>query len=128
MGRRMKHREDMEQCALMQWARITRHNGGVIADWLIAIPNGGKRNAGEAARMKKQGVKAGVSDLFLALPAKRFHGLWIEMKAPETNTSPAGKLTQAQLDWLDRMASAGYAAKLCFGWQAAKDTITEYLQ
>ena len=96
----MKHREDMEQFALMQWARITRHNGGVIADWLIAIPNGGKRNAGEAARMKKQGVKAGVSDLFLALPAKRFHGLWIEMKAPETNTSPAGKLTQAQLVWV----------------------------
>lgn len=124
----MKHREDIEQCALMQWARITRHNGGVIADWLIAIPNGGKRNASEAARMKKQGVKAGVSDLFLALPAKQFHGLWIEMKAPKTNTSPAGKPTQVQLDWLDRMAAAGYAAQLCFGWQAAKDAITWYLQ
>ena len=118
----------MEQCALMQWARITRHNGGMIADWLIAIPNGGKRNASEAARMKKQGVKAGVSDLFLALPSKQFHGLWIEMKAPKTNASPAGKPTQVQLDWLDRMAAAGYAAQLCFGWQAAKDAITEYLQ
>lgn len=128
MGWRMKHREDMEQCALMQWARITRHNGGMIADWLIAIPNGGKRNASEAARMKKQGVKAGVSDLFLALPSKQFHGLWIEMKAPKTNASPAGKPTQVQLDWLDRMAAAGYAAQLCFGWQAAKDAITEYLQ
>lgn len=124
----MKHREDMEQCALTQWARITRHNGGMIADWLIAIPNGGKRNASEAARMKKQGVKAGVSDLFLALPSKQFHGLWIEMKAPKTNASPAGKPTQVQLDWLDRMAAAGYAAQLCFGWQAAKDAITEYLQ
>lgn len=124
----MKHREDMEQCALMQWARITRHNGGVIADWLIAIPNGGKRNASEAARMKKQGVKAGVSDLFLALPSKQFHGLWIEMKAPKTNTSPAGKPTQVQLDWLYRMAAAGYAAQLCFGWHSAKDVITEYLQ
>ena len=123
----MRHREDDEQKNLMQWARVARFRGILVADYLIAIPNGGKRNVKEAGRLKAQGVKAGVSDLFLALPANGFCGLWVELKAPRTATSKAGKPSQAQLDWLDRMAQVGYAAQLCYGWEAAKQTIQEYL-
>ena len=35
------------------------------AQLLFHVPNGGKRNAAEAAHLKRQGVKAGVPDLFL---------------------------------------------------------------
>jgi hypothetical protein len=124
----MRHREDDEQKALMQWARVTRQRGILVADFLIAIPNGGKRNVKEAARLKAQGVKSGVSDLFLALPANGFCGLWIELKAPKTATAPAGKPTQAQIDWLDSMATVGYCAQLCYGWTAAKESILDYLR
>lgn len=123
----VRHIEDDHQKALMQWARNAKLQGILVADYLIAIPNGGNRNVKEAARLKAQGVKAGVSDLFLALPANGFSGLWIELKAPRTATSKAGKPSQAQLDWLDRMAQVGYAAQLCYGWEAAKQTIQEYL-
>lgn len=123
----MRHREDDEQKALMQWARFARLRGVLVSDHLVAIPNGGKRNVREAARLKAQGVKSGVSDLFLALPAKGFCGLWIELKAPKTPTSAAGRPSQAQLDWLDRMAMVGYAAQLCYGWQSAKESIESYL-
>lgn len=127
MGEALRHIEDDHQKALMQWAKVTRLRGIIVADFLIAIPNGGKRNFNEAARMKGQGVKAGVSDLFLALPANGACGLWIELKAPATKTTKAGKPTPLQVEWLERMSQVGYAARLCFGWIAAKETIQEYL-
>ena len=51
-----------------------------FADLLIAIPNGGKRNAIVAAKMKAEGVVAGVPDLFFAHPSGEWHGLFLEMK------------------------------------------------
>ena len=77
--------------------------------------------------MKAEGMKAGVSDLFFSFPCNGMHGLWIEMKAPKTATSKAGKPTQAQLDWLHRKASQGYAAELCYGWEAARSAILAYI-
>jgi hypothetical protein len=113
----------------MQWAAVERMpNGDRVSDYLIHPPNGGKRNAAEAARLKAQGVKAGVSDLFLAWPAHGLHGLWVELKAPAEHGKPAGKPTQAQLDWLDRMAAVGYSAQLCYGWRGAAETISAYLR
>ena len=37
------------------------------------------------------GVKAGVSDLFLAYPNPNFHGLWIELKSEKGKKSPEQK-------------------------------------
>lgn len=47
---------------------------------LFAIPNGGQRNKVVAGKLKAEGVRSGVADLFLALPAGDCHGLYIEMK------------------------------------------------
>lgn len=57
----------------------------------------------------------------------RLTTLWIELKAPATKTTKAGKPTPLQVEWLERMSQVGYAARLCFGWIAAKETIQEYL-
>ena len=119
----MKHREDDEQKALIQWARAYKND----AEKIIAIPNGGKRNPREAARLKAQGVTAGVPDLFLPVMCGGFGGLWIELKAPKTATSPAGKPTAAQLAKLQQLSEDGYCTALCYGWVAARDTIVGYL-
>lgn len=113
--------EEREQIALMTWARITRLRGILVSDFLIAIPNGGHRHKLTAYKLQQQGVKPGVSDLFLALPANGFCGLWIELKAGK------GKPTALQVEWLTAMSQVGYAARLCVGWVAAKETIEEYL-
>ena len=123
----MKTLEEDHQIALMTWAKLHQCLDGKVADWLIAIPNGGHRHKKTAARLKAAGVKAGVSDLFLALPLGGFAGLWIELKAPKSATAPAGTPTQSQIDWLDRMAKAGYLATVCVGWESARDTIVGYL-
>jgi len=52
----------------------------------FAVPNGGKRNPREAARLKSQGVLAGVSDILLFWPG----GMGaIELKAG--NRKPSGQ-------------------------------------
>ena len=48
---------------------------------MFHIPNGGSRNKLEASNLKKQGVKAGVPDLFLPVGRGSYHGLFIELKS-----------------------------------------------
>ncbi len=125
----MNHPEHQHQVALIGWARRVQLApasdvipGSKVADYLLAIPNGGKRSsAREGARLKAEGVKPGVSDLLLPLRRGGFGGLWLEMKAP------GGKPTAAQKAWLERMAAAGYFAVWCDDWERAAHIITAYL-
>jgi hypothetical protein len=90
--------------------------------YLIAIPNGGKRNIVTAQKLKAEGVLPGVSDLFLALPIGQYFGLWLEMKKRKN-----GKLSKSQKDWIDLMRSVGYAADVAYGADHAMEIINEYL-
>lgn len=118
----------MHQRALFTWALRAVHGGIRVSDYLIAIPNGGLRNKRVAGQLKAQGVKAGVSDIFLPVPKSSMHGLWIELKRPKSPQATAGTVSQEQIDWLDRMGGQGYAAVVCYGWTAAMDTIIAYLE
>lgn len=120
---KMKHAEDAEQEAVFEWANWAKWNGEKISQYLFAIPNGGKRNVREAARMKKQGVKAGVSDMFLPIPKKGFSGLWIELKAKNGN-----KPSEKQIIWINRMLSVGYQAQVCYGAGETIRAIENYLE
>ncbi len=134
--KRKSNLEDQHQKALIKWARLRRLNtllpnvetGATLGDYLFHIPNGGKRGKIEAANFKAMGTKAGVSDLFLPIPLHDKAGLWIELKAPYTDTKQKNYPTKEQREWLKRMEKAGYAAALCYGWQEAKEQIENYLQ
>lgn len=56
--------ESQEQIALFQWANLAV---GTMPDlcMLYHIPNGGLRTKATAARLKKEGVKAGYPDIGL---------------------------------------------------------------
>lgn len=111
--------EAEEQSALFAWAKYHR----VCKDYLFAIPNGGSRHPIEARNLKRQGVKAGVSDIFLAYPNKGYHGLWIELKRFRNPS----RLTKDQQIWLMRMRKVGYVAVHVAGWEIAKGVIEYYL-
>lgn len=90
---------------------------------LIAIPNGGARHIAVARKLKAEGVRAGASDLFLALPVPHGPaGLWIEMKAPKGVVSPAQK------DFMDLMQWAGFRAIVCYSAEEAITEIKNYLK
>jgi hypothetical protein len=55
---------------------------------LFAVPNGGRRDKRTAAKLKAEGVVAGVSDLILLLPNKSYGALLIELKTPKGRQSP----------------------------------------
>ena len=110
--------EDAESMALMQWCRTQP----MVRDAIYHIGNGGRRLIREATRLKKMGVRAGVSDYSLPIPRGQYHGLWIELK------SGKGRATAEQLAWIDLMRKHGHRAEVCTGWIAAKDLITEYMR
>lgn len=117
----MTAREDAEQATLMSWAAMQKGKYPEL-ELLFHIPNGGRRNAAEAARFKAEGVKAGVPDLFLPVARNGLHGLWIEMKRRE-----GGRVSEHQSEWIERLRVQGYAVEVCYGWQEASKVLTEYL-
>ena len=120
--RKVNHQaETEEQAALIAWADKTVIDGICIGDYLIHIPNEGKRGPKAARDAKRLGLRKGVLDLFLALPRGGYAGLWIEMK------SCNGKPTTEQIKWIDRMIKAGFFAEVCQGFRNAKDSIESYL-
>lgn len=64
-------------------------------DWLninyFAIPNGGARHLMIAKKLKAEGVKRGVADLFIYQASKEYHGLFIEVKTAKGTQSPYQK-------------------------------------
>lgn len=124
----MQHIEHQHQVALIEWAHRVKlppaadvQPGATIGWYLLSIPMGGKRNPREAARLRAEGAKAGVSDLLLPLRRGPFAGLWVEMKAP------GNKPTELQAAWMARMQFAGYRAEWRDDWRKAAQLITDYL-
>lgn len=112
--------EHAHQVALFAWA------ASMFATYwelrlLFAIPNGGLRDKITAAKLKAEGVKAGVSDLFFPVPRGKWHGLFIEMK------KPGEKATPQQVQFITDMQKLGYAACVCVGWEVARDVLLAYL-
>lgn len=116
----MKSTESQEQQVLFQWAAIAEAQHPELK-LLHHIPNGGKRNIVTATRLKKEGVKAGVPDVFLPVARGCFHGLYIEMKALK------GKTSDNQEEWLQALEQQGYEVNVCYGWEQAKGVIERYL-
>lgn len=120
--RKVNHQaETEEQAALITWADKTVIDGICIGDYLIHIPNEGKRGPKAARDAKRLGLRKGVPDLFLALPRGGYAGLWIEMKAR------GGQSTVEQFLWLKKLDNVGYVATTCFSFSQAKDTVVKYL-
>lgn len=96
---------------------------GISEQLLFAIPNGGQRNVIVAARLKAEGVRAGVPDLFLAVPAFGYNGLFIELKKPK-----GGRVSDSQSEFISELAERGYCVTVCHGFMEAKKTIENYLE
>ncbi|SEJ57549.1 VRR-NUC domain-containing protein [Pseudomonas linyingensis] len=113
--------EGNEQAALFNWMRL-RHP----LAWRLAyhVPNGGHRHKAVAAKLKAQGVKAGVPDITLALPRGGHHGLYIEFKATPPHDA---EVAVSQKEWIGALVEQGYKAVICRGMKEAMAVIDDYL-
>ena len=112
--------EALEQSMLFQWCELQKAKYPMLS-LLFAIPNGGSRHRLEAINLKKQGLKPGVPDIFLPYPNKKYHGLFIELKYGKN------KASDKQKAWINELNHQGYYAKVCTGFEEAKNTILEYI-
>jgi hypothetical protein len=113
--------ESAHQKGLFAWLAIQPDPRLKLA---FAIPNGGKRDKITAARMKAEGAKAGVWDIFLPVAvAEGYHGLFIEMKKPGETTSKEQDDFQVNL-----MEYGNYAFAVCYSWEEARDALINYIK
>ena len=86
----------------IQAAIVTGLRRAALPDVVVAaVPNGGSRKGGfiEGARMKREGVTAGVLDLLILGPGGKVR--FMEVKTPK------GRLSPAQKDFMQIMDRAG---------------------
>ena len=86
----------------------------------LRIEVGGQRTKKTQGILKAEGVKAGTSDIFVAVPRGAFGGLWLEVKADK------GRLSDNQKTFQNEMGD-DYRCVTGYGLRECKDLITQYL-
>lgn len=91
----MTHAEHKIQASIVDWFAYAypQYRGGLF----FAVPNGGHRDIQTAARLKAEGVTAGVSDLILLIARRGWHALCVEVKTAVGRQSPSQKAWEAQV-------------------------------
>lgn len=115
------HHADHEhhlQVACVQWFRMQypKH-------LIYAIPNGGQRNAIVAAKLKAEGVTAGIPDLHIPTARNGYHSLYIEMK-----NGKKGRLSEHQKKTIQWLQDAGHKVAVCRNIQEFINEVNNYLQ
>lgn len=105
--------ETAEQEAVVEYCDLMRIP-------VVHIPNEGKRSASYGAQLKRAGMRKGFPDLFIPVPRKGYHGLFIEMKFGKNKT------TAEQDKWLALLNSQGYLAVVCRGFEEAVTALKKY--
>lgn len=114
--------EAQEQMAVIDWWRFACKKYGVPEVALLHIANEGSGSVVRGRMQKRQGVRAGVADLFLSVPRGSFSGLWIEMK------KQGGRVRPEQREFLSQMQQLGYDCAVCHGADAAREKIHAYMK
>ncbi len=86
----------------------------------IHIANEGKRSHVNGSLLRRMGLRAGVSDIFMPRGNARFSGLWIELKAGKNKPTPS------QLEFINEMITEGYHACVCYSAEEAILTIKTF--
>ena len=89
--------------------------------FLVAIPNGGRRDAKTGALMKKEGAIAGAPDLILFDPYGKKLPLLIEMKLPK------GVQSESQVAFQRCYEDAGYTYTICRDFATFEKIVENYL-
>lgn len=119
--KKRNNEESRMQQAVIKWWALKCREFGVPECLLFAIPNGARRDKVVGAILKKEGVRAGVPDLFLAVPRGPRCGLFIEIKTEN------GIVSDAQFDFIQTLRDQRYAAVVCHSFGSVVVAIESHL-
>lgn len=129
--------EHGHQAAFFCWINLVGRRICPTLELAFAIPNGGQRGDGTkqgakiaGGRLKAEGVKSGVPDIFFPQPHGNYSGLFIEMKRPKDKAKrmAAGRLADDQDEFNEKLRLQGYAVAVCFGYLEAVEAIVQYMR
>lgn len=121
-GQAMMLSEADEQKLVINWFSIYSKQVGICTNLLFHIPNEGVRSPATCNHLYSQGMRKGVPDLFLAVPAGGKAGLFIEMKRIK-----GAKVSKEQKEFINNLLIAGYDACICYGADEAINRIKAYI-
>lgn len=134
---RRAHLEEDEQALVVQWAALKRTEFGPLIRHVFSIPNGAylagseKKRGAQMARLQRVGLRVGAADLFVALPRRQWHGLYVEMKRPRvafrSRREAETAVSSEQRTFGEDMLEAGYAWVVAYGFDEAKKVIEAYV-
>lgn len=128
--------EHDEQVAVIRWWDHVCSSYGLDHRLLVAIPNAGAgASKGQAGKMKAEGVRAGMPDLFFAHGQMRaieivYFGLFIELKRIDWKEPSSGAKAQhwrKQCEFHQILRGQGYRVCVCVGHTEAINEIKAYL-
>lgn len=119
--KKRSNEESRMQQAVIKWWALKCREFGVPECLLFAIPNGARRDKVVGAILKKEGVRAGVPDLFLAVPRHCWHGVFIELKIQ------SGIVSDLQVEFIEALGSQMYGTAVCRSYESVIHTIESYL-
>lgn len=111
-------KEEDEQKALAAWC-LER---GVV---MVHIPNEDRRSARVGGLLKAEGMQPGFPDNFFPYARQGWHGLFIELKRRAKRLS---RVSEKQRQWIDLLRQEGYRAEICYGAEAARNVVLDYLR
>ena len=116
----MKSNEHEQQSAFFDWVDIMKLKDKRL-ELCFAVPNAGKRSYGAAMYMKAEGLRAGVPDVWLPVPNKKYCGLVME------NKYGGNKLTDNQELWLRKLKRVGHYVCVCRSTEQMIKEVSKYL-
>lgn len=111
------NQEHYEQVRVFHY--FERHHPDIYQR-LAATPNGGMRSKATAGKMKAEGQKRGYPDMSLDVPKGIYHGMKVELKYG------SNRLSEEQVEYLQRLRADGYYSVLCVGWNEVVEAIMAY--
>ncbi len=112
-----------DQAALFQWAAYYPQLKWMHSSLNGAFLHGTKlQRAKQWGKLKKQGAKKGILDIFLPMVTAEYPGLYVEMKRRDGS----GSLTDEQAKFKQYAEQQGYKVVVCEGTAAAIHAITDY--
>lgn len=111
--------------------KVEEYHHIAVANWLennevcfAHYPAGGSRHKIEAANLKRQGTKKGISDLLIFDPPPRapfLRGMVLEMKRPDRSST---RIRKEQKEWFGRFLRRGWIIAVGYGSKDAIEKLT----